>query len=185
MDNRLKQRVTGAVVLTALAIIILPMLLDGSREDRARVIASIPEPPVVELDSLRFEDIERQIDALVAEGEAALPKVTVDTVDYSAQPAETLTLDQNQLPVSWSLQLASFENEDNARSLRASLRDAEYQTYIIRADTDAGERFRVFVGPVLQRSQLAEMGQAIEQKFALKGRVVRYEIQDDARQLGG
>ncbi len=185
MDIKLKQRVTGAIVLTALAIIILPMLLDGSEEDRARVIASIPEPPLIEIETVSVQDIERSMNALEEEGEAALPPVVQDTTDYSEQPADSFVLDQNELPVSWSLQLASFQNEENARRLRASLRDAEYQSYILQAQTGQGDRYRVFVGPVLQRSQLDEIGAEIEARFELKGRIVRYEATENDRQLGG
>lgn len=200
MDIKLKQRVTGAIVLTALAIIILPMLLDGSEEDRQRVIASIPEAPIVDLDTLSVKDIEASMSALEAEGEASLPLATrttgpaADPDDSVAGPgegdgepdeADTFQLDQNELPISWSLQLASFQNEDNARRLRASLRDAEYQSYILQAQTGQGAMYRVFVGPVLQRSQLDAIGQKIESEFELKGRIVRFDPAENERQLGG
>lgn len=185
MDIKLKQRVTGAIVLTALAIIILPMLLDGSKEDRERVIANIPEPPTVSLDSVTVADIERSMEVLEAEGEAALPEIHQDDTDYDARPADDFALDKNDLPVSWSLQLGSFESEENARNLRASLRDQEYQSYILKARTGQGDMYRVFVGPVVQRSQLTEIGAEIEKQFELKGRIVRYEATDDVRQLGG
>ena len=62
MDARLKQRVVGAFVLTILAIIILPMLLDGSAEDRAKVTANIPEAPKIEMKKISVEDIRRQME---------------------------------------------------------------------------------------------------------------------------
>lgn len=193
MDNKLKQRVTGAIVLTALAIIILPMLLDGSEEERARVIANIPEPPTVDLTRVSAADIADSMKAMEAASEAALPKIAppADLSPADPSPAETeppstaFRLDENDLPVSWSLQLASFQSEENARRLRASLREAEYQSYILQAKTGQGEMYRVFVGPVLQRSQLTAMGQEIEDRFELKGQIVRYEATSDDRQLGG
>ena len=57
METKLKQRAIGAIVLTCLAIILLPMLLDGSPEDRERVLAEFPEPPMVTLTELSVEDI--------------------------------------------------------------------------------------------------------------------------------
>lgn len=188
MDNKLKQRVTGAIVLTALAIIILPMLLDGSEEERARVIANIPEPPTVNLTRVTAADIADSMKAMEEASEAALPKPAppADPPPEEAEaPATAFLLDDDDLPVSWSLQLASFQSEENARRLRASLRDAEYQSYILQAKTGQGEMYRVFVGPVLQRSQLTAMGQEIEDRFELKGQIVRYEATSDDRQLGG
>ncbi|XOV88379.1 MAG: SPOR domain-containing protein [Pseudomonadota bacterium] len=185
MDTRLKQRVTGAIVLTMLAIIILPMLLDGSEEDRARVIARIPEPPVIELRSLTIREIERNISELEQESAAKLPEAVADTTDYASEPPDQLVLDQNQLPVSWSLQLGSFKSKENALRLRESLREASFLTYIIQAQTDDGEVYRVYVGPMLQRTRLVEIGAEIEDRFDLKGQIVRYRIEDDKGQLGG
>ena len=51
----------GAGVLTTLAVIILPMLLDGTSEDRARVMATIPEPPLIELKKLTMDDALRKM----------------------------------------------------------------------------------------------------------------------------
>ncbi len=184
MDSKLKQRVIGAIVLTALAIIILPMLLDGSQEDRARVVASIPEPPAIELESVSLEDIDQKMLELEQESAARLPDMVEDDTDYGEGDPEELTLDKNNLPVSWSLQVGAFQNEDNALRLQESLRESEFRTYIIRAPSDEGEVYKVFVGPMLQKSKLAAIGEEIESKFDLKGRIVRYDIEADKGQLG-
>lgn len=185
MENKLKQRVTGAVILTALAIIILPMLLDGSAEDRARVIASIPEPPEIELRSLTVNDVKERMEAMEAQSAARMPEMVEETTDFEAAAPEALNLDDNDLPVSWSLQLASFKNPENALRLRESLRESEFRTYIIQAKTDDGEVYRVFVGPMLQKSRLAAIGEELETRFDLKGKIVRYRLEDDKGQLGG
>lgn len=185
MDSRLKQRAIGAVVLTALAIIILPMFLDGSEEDRARVVASIPEPPAIELESVSLEDIDRRMREMEQESAARLPQMVEDNRADAEGAPEDLALDANNLPVSWSLQVGAFQNRDNALRLRESLREASFRTYVIRAQTDEGEVYKVLVGPMLQKSKLAAIGEEIESKFDLKGRIVRYNIDEDATQLGG
>ena len=73
MDAKLKQRLTGAVILTCLAIILLPLLLDGTEEERARVISDIPEPPRIELSDITVQDIERQMVQMEKASEARLP----------------------------------------------------------------------------------------------------------------
>lgn len=45
MDNTVKQRVIGAVVLVALAVIFVPMLLDRSDQDLGQVGDSLPDQP--------------------------------------------------------------------------------------------------------------------------------------------
>jgi DedD protein len=186
IDSRLKQRVVGAIVLTALAIIVLPMLLDGTPEDRARVVANIPEPPRIELKSVSVPGIKARMAEREAASAAAMPKMVQDTETEESVAPEAFTLDANDLPVSWSLQLASFKNPDNALNLRKSLRDSEFSSYVIQANTEEGDvYYRVFVGPMLQKSRLAKISEQIEEKFDLKGQIVRYRLEDDKGQLGG
>ena len=87
--------------------------------------------------------------------------------------------------MSWSIQLGSFKSRDNAINLRATLRDQNYRTYILHARTNEGEVYRVFVGPMVSKGALAELGEEIEGKLQLKGRIVRYRIEEDLDQLGG
>ena len=183
MDAKLKQRLTGAVILTCLAIILLPLLLDGTEEERARVISDVPEPPRIELSDITVQDIERQIEQMEKASEARLPREVVDETDYEASP--DFILDKNNLPVNWSLQLGSFQNEENATRLRAQLRAQNYRSYILHAKASDGEIYRVFVGPSSSKEALAKMNAEIEQKLKLKGRIVRYRIEEDREQLGG
>jgi DedD protein len=183
LDAKLKQRLTGAVILTCLAIILLPLLLDGTEEERARVISDVPEPPRIELSDITVQDIERQIEQMEKASEARLPREVVDETDYEASP--DFILDKNNLPVNWSLQLGSFQNEENATRLRAQLRAQNYRSYILHAKTSDGEIYRVFVGPSSSKEALAKMNAEIEQKLKLKGRIVRYRIEEDREQLGG
>ncbi len=194
MEVRLKQRAIGAIVLTALAIIFLPMLLEGSAEERARLTAVIPEPPRIDLKVVTIQDITARMEAMAQESAAGVP----GAIDYVEVAEEEVTdflppadgkaepsFDQNNLPVSWSLKLGSFKSQENALNLRTTLRGADFKTYIIRGTTEEGPIFRVYVGPMLDRGRLAVIGREIETKFDLKGRIVRYRIEDDAGQLGG
>lgn len=183
MDANLKQRLTGAVILTSVAIILLPMLLDGTEQDRERITATIPEPPKIDLADISVANVEQQMEQLEKASEARLPREVVDETDYTA--ADDFILDKNQLPVNWSLQLGSFEQQENATRLRARLREQNYRSYILHAKTSEGEIFRVFVGPSSSKDALAEMNKAIEASMELTGRIVRYRIEEDKEQLGG
>lgn len=184
MDTKLKQRLTGAVILTSLAIILLPLLLDGTPEGRKAVINNdIPEPPRIELADISVQSVQRKMTEMERASEARMPREVVDETDYEQAP--DFILDKNQLPVNWSLQLGSFENENNATRLRAVLREENYRAYILHAVTSDGEIYRVFVGPSSSKEALVEMNQQIESQLKLKGRIVRYRIEDDKEQLGG
>ena len=184
METKLKQRAIGAIVLTCLAIIILPMLLDGSPEDRKRVLAAFPEPPMITLKELSIEDLERRMQQDELESSAKLPTF-VEDLESDKNDTEAFKLDVNQLPISWSLQLGSFQNADNAKALRQKLRESDYRSYIIEAGTDQGKTLRVLVGPMLDRGKLEEIAIQIKKAFDIEGRIVRYNLLDDKGQLGG
>lgn len=203
MDVKLKQRVIGAIVLTTLAIIVLPMILDGSSEEREKVVATVPEPPSIELEKLRVEEVRRQMEVMEAESKARLPQHAADDVEESARSSdvtqaaeaddvseteETGTayeLDSDKLPVGWALQVASFRDQEKAIDLRASLRESDYRTYIIRAETSEGPTYRVLIGPMNQKQKLQAISDEIQSSFNLEGFIVRYRVEDDQGQLGG
>ncbi|MDA0977677.1 MAG: SPOR domain-containing protein [Proteobacteria bacterium] len=183
MDQKLKQRLTGAIILTSLAIIILPLLLDGTQEDRERLVADIPAAPAIDLEEITVQDVKHQMEQMERASESRLPIEVVDETDYTDAP--DFILDQNNLPVNWSIQLGSFQNEDNATRLRARLREENYRAYILHARTREGDIYRVFVGPSSSKEALAEMNAEIESKLDLRGQIVRYKIEEDKEQLGG
>lgn len=181
MDARLRQRLIGALVLTAVAIVILPILLDGTAEDRQQVVARIPDAPDVSVTRISVSEVREKMKAMERASAAQMPLEVEDKQEYE----QDFTLDQNSLPVSWSLQVGSFEKEDNATSLRKKLRDANYTSYIIHARTSEANVYRVFVGPMLSKSELVSIAADIESSFDLKGDIVRYQVEEDAGQLGG
>ena len=187
MEARLKHRTVGAIAFAAVAIIVLPVLLDGSSEERERVIASIPEAPRIPVSELTIPDLRERMDASERASSARLPREVVEPV--VAEPADVsatdFTLDRNNLPVAWTLQVASFREEDNAVRLRQKLRDSEYHTYVLHADTSDGETFRVFVGPMVDRAALEGIARTIESDLGLKGALKRYRVEEDVGQLGG
>lgn len=205
----MKQRVVGAALLTTAAVIILPMLLDGSAEERARINATIPDAPKIELKSLTVNDVKNAMREMEAASAAKLPedkpteKLPLDELvekntsnktpdeipdlETAAEvdPNVAFQLDKNDLPVSWSLQLGSFRKKENAINLRKSLRDADYRSYILKASTKEGKVYRVFVGPILNIKKIRIIAEKVETTFEMKGQIVRYKIEDDTHQLEG
>jgi cell division septation protein DedD len=111
-----------------------------------------------------------------------LPREVVDETDYST---EDTALDKNSLPIAWSWQLGSFENEENAKKLRASLREAKYRSYILKTKTREGDAFKVLIGPMLEKAAVERIGAEIATQMKIEGNAVRYQIEEDGTQLGG
>lgn len=170
--------------MIAIAIIVLPMLLDGSAEHRAQVEATIPEPPVVNISSLSVEQTKQQMDQMVADSTEKLPVMEPDLVEDPVA-AENFSLTESGLPVGWTLRLGSFKQEQNATRLRQSLRDKDYRSYILAGSPSDDGLFRVYVGPMVNKDKLEKTKAEIEAEFKLSGQIVRYRIEDDRYQLGG
>ncbi|MDJ0834845.1 MAG: SPOR domain-containing protein [Gammaproteobacteria bacterium] len=81
MDQHLKQRLVGVAVIFSLAVIFLPMLLDGSGRQHDSLEISIPPPPVINSE-VKVEEkvIELQLEA------DKLPRLEPFIVDESSDP---------------------------------------------------------------------------------------------------
>jgi DedD protein len=79
-------------------------------------------------------------------------------------------LDQQGVPVGWTLQLASFKDRANAVSLQRKLLKQGYKAYI----RDKGELSKVFVGPDLQKSIVETLKRELKRKFKLDGLILRF-----------
>lgn len=198
LDKGLKQRMVGALVLVALAVIFLPMLL--SREDEMRRVVveapampqvpAVPEVVVQQADVLEPEVLPQEPIPL----EDAAPQPVETPVQPEVQPvtpptpapskpaakAETLVaapakpatrLDANSLPVSWSVQLASLSSRGGAENLQKTLRSQGYNAYIRTFDG----MNRVFVGPLIERAEAERLRDQLNRQHKLSGFVVRFQ----------
>jgi DedD protein len=192
MDKGLKQRIVGALVLVALAVIFVPMLFSRPDEVREVVVDAPPMPATPAMPSVELQPVvvpepeplppdptlqvpEAQTGAEVA-APAAQPAVEpppaiapVPAAAVAEAPASRL--DANSLPVSWSVQLASLSSRSSAEALQQSLRSKGYNAYV---RTFEGMN-RVFVGPVLERAEADRLRDQIKRQQKLEGFVVRFQ----------
>ena len=200
LDKGLKQRMVGALVLVALAVIFVPMLL--SRDDELRRVVvdapsmpATPAAPTIEVESVAVPEPqplpdepvpadppETPIAALPATptasvpaptapaAPAAAPSATVPAPAPASKPADS-RLDANNLPISWSVQLASLSNRASAETLQATLRNQGYNAYIRNAEN----MNRVFVGPVIERAEANRLRDQLNKQQKLNGFVVRFK----------
>jgi DedD protein len=183
VELKLKQRLMGMIVVASLAIIFLPMLFDGSNEERLRLTTTIPKPPEISVERVSVAEIKAGMQSLEASSAAKLPTEVVDHREYPA--SQSLTLDENGLPVGWSLQVSSFKDNQKARRLRAEIRDLGHKSYILESLTNKGLFYQVLVGPSLDKSRLEKTGEELAEKLNLTTQITRYRVEDDSGQVGG
>lgn len=159
MYPALKQRLVGAIVLIALAVIFLPMLLDGSgTPESLDVEVEIPERD--EAPESRFEEPD-------VAAEFAEPAGEPDAGSTTAGAEETTgggkTTDSGTAAVTgWVVQVGSFSREANALVLRDQLRDREYAAFVQKGESDGNAVWRVRVGPVPKESEAREIASRLE-----------------------
>ncbi len=180
LDNGLKQRMVGALVLLALAVIFLPMLF--SRQDEAPAVVveapAMPEMPPAPLAELQpvvvpepelFDEPEPVEVPAIAEPEPSAPVVAPVAAAPPSAPAKRL--DGNGLPISWSVQLASLSSRTGAETLQKTLRSQGYNAYIRSVDG----MNRVFVGPMIERGEADRLRDQLNRQHKLNGFVVRFQ----------
>lgn len=189
LEQGLKQRIVGAVVLLGLAVIFLPMLLsrqDDVREVRVEV-PPMPKPavlpdmtpePVQELPPAEGSQAEYADQPVLDEVPEPMPvaePVTAPEPIAEVKPAEpakapAAPLDNNGLSDGWSVQLASLSNKASADALVADLRSKGYNGY----SRIHGQMQRVFVGPVIDKAEAAKLRDQLQKQRGLNGFVVRF-----------
>lgn len=189
----MKQRVVGAIVLVALAVIFLPMLLDGSgrpgRVDLDVEIPEEPEAPASRLDDEPAADAGAGTDAAAgpaqadasAPGEAAPdgdadPAAAGDDADAGdggtaadADAGERTDADADPGAATgessaWVVQVGSFVQETNALVLRDRLQQQGYEAFAEQGSSDGQELWRVRVGPVPTRERAESLKQRLEEQ---------------------
>ena len=202
MNQGAKQRIVGTVVLLALALIFLPIIFDGEGSYQAPVSSRIPETPIISILPEptqsrpaivgNVETIEPEVAATVSLIEEVTelveePSVVIATAESvrdveitESAPVfsrEVMQLSDAGLPQGWVVRLGSFSDSENASNLVTRLQDAGYKAYsrVMRSSQEA--LTGVFVGPWLDRGQVNEYQQKLQEEFSLAGLVVRYELE--------
>ena len=195
MDVLLKQRLVGAIVLVALGVIFVPMILEGPNRTLVPEMEAFPEPEG-QVISPPLESFPAP-DAIPAEPDtsivltdpqpAAVPEEPVEPAKPLVEPEpepqpepaaakpETEKKPTKSEPLgSWVVQMGSFSSEQNALRMRDRLRKSGFATQVEKADIDGKLRFRVRVGPFLERADAERSRKQIQDKLTLKGRVLSY-----------
>jgi DedD protein len=162
MDTRFKERLTGAIVLVAIVVILVPELLKGPREPKAplnpvpastidvsgdargRMAPATPAPPAPAPEAT--SQAAAAIGATVPAAPAAAPA--------SAPPASTPAVAPPvAAPTSWVVQLGSFGLRENAQKLVKELHNKGYAAFLAEYRGSGATLYRVRVGPEQDRAR--------------------------------
>lgn len=96
----------------------------------------------------------------------------------AAAPGAGTALDNTGLPQGWSVRLATFSNQTNARNLMERLQSSGHRAYTRQVSSAQGSLTAVFVGPDVDRAAAQRLQAQLQRDFELAGLVVRYEIEE-------
>jgi len=194
IEERLRERLVGAVVLCAVAVIFVPMVFEGRSEDDQAPIArsqagftssilpvdqASPTVEVVEVEPavgpISAHDGPSQDLAPDRGSQVQGPRQSTRRSPKLPE-AETLSdgASVDASPAGWVVQLASFSREANAKTLRAKLVARGFGAFIEKTTTTRSSMYRVRVGPTSGRQQAQDLRAALQQAVSLQGVVVRY-----------
>ena len=157
MEQALKQRLVGAVVITSLAAIFVPMLFDDPIDETGKLISELklPDAPNLSLDA----------------DSALLPKSINEVISLPEAMALKEESDGNQAVSNnarWFLQVGIFGEQSNAISQRNKLRKQGFPTTITKESSENGFLYRVRVGPELDKKRAEAMKEKINKLNNIK-----------------
>lgn len=171
-----RHRIIGAIVVTALAVVFIPMVLSqgppaGPESTRAVVEAPAPErvnrvvvTPVAPPDAAPRSPAATAPAETRSEPEPAKPR--------AAAPAEAEA--PARLEAGWVVQVGTFANAANARRLEQKLRAGGESILTERVRIASGEAVRLRVGPFADRDAAQQAQARIRKEVGLKGVVLAY-----------
>ncbi len=182
MDTPLKQRLIGAIVLVALAVIFLPMLVKGPAPDSG--VANVPiSAPAAPSDG-QFETRELPLVAPTggATGLQSGASTTQPLADSAAVAADTAPADTSPAVAAgnYAVSFGAYASEADADRVIASLKSAQLAGFREPATINGRQAWRVRVGPYADRA-LAEAGrlQAVKVRNDVKAEVITLDARAD------
>jgi DedD protein len=198
MDQNIKNRLVGIIVIFALAVIFLPMILDGSgvRKENFQVI--IPPPPDVTSDpefDARIVELNAKVEAIPELEQRFVDEVSSDNPppadsnnaakgETKAEPTAAAPTSSDQIDSlpsktggdSWVLQVGSYQDRKKALVQRDKLRKSNIAAvFIEQFDVDNKPSYRVRLGPFVNRDQAQVAQNKIKAKHNINGIIMTYE----------
>tara|TARA_Y100001970_G_scaffold68302_1_gene87011 strand:+ start:6916 stop:7521 length:606 start_codon:yes stop_codon:yes gene_type:complete len=195
----LKNRLVGTVILVAVAVIILPDMLDGKKSSNGDVFVNVPSAPAkkpivnpepfpderVEASAQRPVEIvnEKPVDEPDSPAESAPETRSDSTAKVNNSPNDDLARqtvveapEESEQNNSWVIQLGSFRHQKNVKQLLDKLENAGYRAFSRPIETSSGPLTKVFVGPNLNKRELDGALSHLQELTGLRGKVTRFSV---------
>lgn len=191
----IKQRFVGFVVLVAIAVIFWPIVFvtPENADDFELPVFEMPPKPVVAV-SERREPVLNKVDQsvlpkvqereppIIQPIDIASPAPDLALVDADEEPEqqssalERANFDDQGLPVSWELQVATFSTAERAEEIALELRNKGHKAYVSAVTIDGTKLFRVRIGPKMQKQRLLDLQPDIDAYYGVESSIIRFGV---------
>ena len=156
------------MVLFALAVIFVPMILDGSGQNKVtRVEMNMPSAP-----KLTFSDEMNKLEPAPApkytkSSKSTKPKVAKAAVAGNSVP-EIISKKKSAALSGWVVQVGSFAEKAKAVSLQKKLIESSFDAFIEVGKKQNKRYYRVKAGPVLSKDKATRLQKNIVAKLTVE-----------------
>ena len=191
----IKQRFVGFVVLVAIAVIFWPIVFvtpDNADDFELPVFEMPPKPVVVvserrepvinKVDQAVLPEVPEREPPIIQPVDIASPMPNVALVDADEKPEqqsaalERAEFDEQGLPVSWELQVATFSTNQRAEEIALELRNKGHKAYVSAVTIDGKKLFRVRIGPKMQKQRLQDLQSDIDAYYGVESSIIRFGV---------
>ena len=201
MEQKLKERLVGAAVLVAVAVIIIPIILSDSPETESISGSNIPEKPESNFNSRIIPVIKHDgktssrdmqsnsigsKDKQIKTNQETVKEIVVEKIETISEKTAEINSSKKENEVKepeieanvglsvWIVQLGSFSSEENAQSLNKKLRKAGYPAFVEPLNKNGQTSYRVRVGPEIKRSDAELLLKKLKDNMGMEGILVSY-----------
>ncbi|MFT6955479.1 MAG: DedD protein [Halieaceae bacterium] len=199
MDNILKQRLIGALILIALGVVFWPIIFVEPDSAEGLAGARMPPPPAVNTMPIEPPDrvglrTGRELAIQTQEREPAVVAAAPWVAQSGAAAVETRVaqvvpepikrarseapvkpaIDSEGVPIAWILQVVSVSVKANAEAVRDELISAGHKAYIKPVRRGDKSLYRVYIGPKFERAKLESVQPQVDKQFSVNSMVARY-----------
>ncbi|MFK8019259.1 MAG: SPOR domain-containing protein [Pseudomonadales bacterium] len=179
MDEGLKIRLVGAVVLLAILAIAWPFLFDSAEEIQLSKESQIPKPPAVQ--EWQAEQREKPDDNKIGWPNTADKPVNgnfegekQDVAPEAKIPSVDVDQTSPVLRDAWSVKVATLSDVANGNKLVEKLIKDGFRAYGRQGSGDEGPVMRVYVGPKFDKRRADSIKLKIDKQYSVKSLVVKY-----------
>ncbi len=183
MDTPLKQRLIGAIVLVALAVIFLPMLVKGPAPDSGVANVPITAPDAPADGQFQTRELPLVAPAGGATGLQGAASTTAPLNEAAATPADAAAPADTSPAVAagnYAVSFGAYASQKDAEAVIAYLKRSHLPGFSEPATINGRQAFRVRVGPYADRAQAeAARLEAVKVRNDVKAEVVTLDARAD------